>query len=66
MALYDHDALLALSAAVTALGIGFFFTGNETYAQHATDLLTVWFLDDATAMAPNLEFAQYVPGKVLV
>ncbi len=63
MHLFDHDALVNMTEAVVALGIGFYFTGNETYAAHATKLLTTWFLDDETAMVPNLNYGHFIPGE---
>jgi hypothetical protein len=58
----DHQNLAVLGRAVTTLTLGFYFTGREDYAQHAARLLEVWFLDPATRMNPNLQFAQGIPG----
>ena len=51
-----------MSGAVTALGLGYFFTNDERYAEQATKLLTVWYLDPATRMNPNFNYAQEIPG----
>jgi hypothetical protein len=45
--------------------MAYFFTGNEAYAQKATQRLRDWFLDEATAMRPNLNFANWVKGTSL-
>jgi hypothetical protein len=58
----DRQNLGVLARAVTALGLAFYFTGREEYAQHAASLVRVWFLDPATAMNPHLNFGQGIPG----
>jgi hypothetical protein len=44
------------------LGIAYYLSGNEQYAKKVNELVTVWFLDSATKMNPNLNFAQLVKG----
>ena len=51
-----------VQSAVHALGLGYYFTGNQAYAERAVLLLRTWFLDPATRMNPNLEYAQAVLG----
>jgi Alginate lyase len=58
----DHENLIRLSSAVSSLGLAFYFTGHEEYAQQAARLVRVWFLDPDTRMTPRLEFAQGIPG----
>ena len=59
----DRNKLGDMSKAVTTLGIAYYFTGDEKYAQKAVDLLNVWFLDAKTKMNPNLTYGQTIPGK---
>lgn len=49
--------------AVHALALGYYLTGNQLYARRAMRQLRVWFLNPATRMNPNLNFAQAVPGR---
>ncbi len=58
----DDTEFNKLQSAVHALGLGYYFTGKEEYAARATLLLRTWFLDPATRMNPNLNFAQAVLG----
>ena len=58
----DHEELTRTDEAARSLAIGWYLTGDERYAEHATLLLRNFFLDKATAMNPNLEYAQYVAG----
>ena len=58
----DHPAWSKVSSAVETLGLAYYFTGNEAYAEHAVKLVRVWFLDPATRMNPNVNFGQYVTG----
>jgi len=50
-------------SAVDTLALAYYFTGHEPYAEKAVALMKVWFLDPATKMNPNLNYAQGVPGK---
>ncbi|KAL7811192.1 alginate lyase domain-containing protein [Trichoderma aethiopicum] len=43
------------------LSLAWYYTGEKKYSQHAAEILRTWFLDDETAMNPNLEHAQIIP-----
>jgi hypothetical protein len=59
---FDFVRLDNLSQAVMALGLAHYLGGRGEYADRAALLLRTWFLDAATRMNPNLEFAQGIPG----
>ena len=58
----DRRQLGDLCDAVETLGLAYYFTGDETYAHKAAKILRVWFLNPATRMNPNFQYAQGIPG----
>ncbi|QEM12678.1 alginate lyase family protein [Mucilaginibacter rubeus] len=60
--LHDRSQLGDMCTAVKQLGLAYYYTGNEKYAVKAKSLLQTWFVDSATRMNPNLNYAQYIPG----
>ena len=44
------------------LALSAFLADNEQHTRRAVNLARAWFLDPNTAMWPNLEYAQTVPG----
>src|SRR5262249_4287316 len=58
----DREHFGAVKHAVYALALGYYFTGDAKYAEHAAVLLRAWFLDARTRMNPHLNHAQAVPG----
>ena len=58
----DHRTLDVLENTVETLALAYYFTGDETYAAKAAELLRAFFLDRATRMNANLQYAQFIPG----
>ena len=58
-----RQALMRLSRFVPALAAGWMLTQDYRYARQAADHLRAWFLDDATQMNPNLQYAQAIKGR---
>ena len=58
----DDVGFSRLGEAIESLGLAYWFTGEERYAEKAAQLARVWFLDPATRMNPNLQHAQAIPG----
>lgn len=58
----DAPKFARMAHNVETLSLAWYFSGDEKYAAKAATLLHVWFLDPATAMNPNFEYAQAVKG----
>jgi hypothetical protein len=60
----DHRlALIRLSLIVPSLAAAYVLTHERKYADHAARHLRAWFIDDATRMNPNLQYAQAIHGR---
>ena len=59
----DKEYMPKLCAVLETLGLAYYFTNDDRYAKHASKLISVWFIDDATKMNPNLNFGQAVKGE---
>jgi len=58
----DRHALIRLSLQVPALTAAWLITRDARYAAHAAKHLQAWFIDPATLMNPNLQYAQAIHG----
>jgi hypothetical protein len=59
----DKENMPKLCDNVYNLSVAYYFSGDEKYANHASNLLRVWFLDSATKMNPNLKYGQAIKGR---
>ena len=60
--LHDAEYIKTIFTDVRLLSLAYYFTEDNKYADKAIELLNVWFLDEATLMNPNLNYAQSIPG----
>ncbi|HKF58563.1 MAG TPA: alginate lyase family protein [Blastocatellia bacterium] len=58
----DHQSMDRMVSAVETLALAYYFKEDEACAARAAVLLRAWFLDPATRMNPNLQYAQAIPG----
>ena len=58
-----RDALMQLSVEMPALTAAWKIAGKKKHAEHAARHLRAWFVDEATRMNPNLEYAQAIHGR---
>src|SRR5674476_998534 len=56
-------AMIRLSLIAPALAAAHKLTGKRAYAQHAARHLRAWFVDGATRMSANLQYAQAIKGR---
>lgn len=58
----DLDQLYPLISDLNYLGLAYYFTDDEVFAQHAAHLLRVFFIDADTRMNPRCLYAELIPG----
>src|SRR5580704_6850766 len=58
----NRDDLGKMTESVLALGMGAYLLGKAGCADHANQVLSVWFVDPKTRMNPDLEHGQMVRG----
>ena len=59
----DKDYLPELCSHVYTLALAHYYSGEKKYYNHAIQLISVWFLDTATKMNPNMNFGQAIKGE---
>lgn len=57
-----REALIRFSLQMPALAAAWLLTHNKRYAEHAGAHLRAWFVNAATRMNPNLQYAQAIHG----
>ncbi|MEY9965160.1 hypothetical protein ABIA33_003202 [Streptacidiphilus sp. MAP12-16] len=62
----DHSERGQMFNAVYNLTLAWYYTGKPAYAQRAELDLRTWFTNPATAMNPNLNYAQIIPCSTAV
>ena len=60
-AITDHTYRMIAWDAIRDLTLAWYYSGNPKYAARAELDVRTWFLNPATAMNPNLDFAQIIP-----
>lgn len=60
---FDRTALGRMASDADLLGLAYYYTGDRRYADALAKVVRAWFLDPATAMNPNMNYAQMVPGR---
>lgn len=60
---FDRIAMGRMADDTDTLGLAYYYSGDRKYADKAAALVRAWFLDPATAMNPNMNYAQAVPGR---
>ena len=58
-----RHAMIRLSQVVGALASAYLVTGDEKYVAQALKHCKAWFVDTATMMNPNLQYAQAIKGR---
>jgi hypothetical protein len=58
-----RDLMLAFVRAFDALAAAYRVTGDERYAAAGVKQLHAWYVDPATRMNPNLQYAQAIHGR---
>jgi len=57
------NALNAMTEAVFTLGAAGYLLDEPRYAQRASRIVRVWFVDPRTRMNPNLDYSQAIQGR---
>ncbi|MBJ7437457.1 MAG: alginate lyase family protein, partial [Sphingopyxis sp.] len=59
---FDRAALSHMARDADTLALAYYYSDDRKYADGAARVIRTWFIEPATAMNPNMDFAQAVPG----
>lgn len=59
---FDRSALSRMTHEADTLALAYYYSGDRKYAEGTARVIRTWFLDPATRMNPNMNYAQAVPG----
>ncbi|WP_048305707.1 alginate lyase family protein [Halomonas sp. PR-M31] len=60
----DKQRMISFAKDVRQLALAYYFSDNIDYANKAARQMINWFVTPATRMAPNMAYAQAIPGRV--
>lgn len=60
----DWKAFQPMVRATWVLGLAYYYTRDEAFAEHAALLLRTWFIDKETRMNPSVKYGKVIPGVV--
>ncbi len=59
---FDSRRMYKMADRVWNFTLAWWFSGKQEYAQAAVSQLRVWYINEATKMNPDMDFAQFVPN----
>jgi hypothetical protein len=60
---FDRTALGRMASDADVLALAYYNRSDKIYADKVAAIVRAWFLDPITAMNPNMNYAQMVPGR---
>jgi len=60
----DKVRLSGMFDALSKLSMAYYFSDDLKYADKASSIIKIWFIDEATKVNPNINFGQGIPGEV--
>lgn len=60
---YDRQQLEIMSKRIQIFTLAWYLSDSLEYAKKAMEQIDIWFLDSATKMNPNMDYAQIIPGR---
>lgn len=60
---FDFPKLAEMTNRIQVLGLAWYVTKKDKYAEKALEQIRVWFINKNTRMNPHMKYAQVVPGQ---